>query len=129
MYKPGSDSSSGAYGDRYDDDRYGSREEDRSGYGYGYGRERELGYRDDDQYSRDGDRYGKDYEERYSRDGYRDDEYSGRSRSADDYQYGSRSRSSDRDHDRGYDDDGQHSSRYVSISEWDYAFDKSFFIK
>ncbi|CAL0320688.1 unnamed protein product [Lupinus luteus] len=96
-------------GDRYDDDRYGSREEDRSGSGYG--REREWGSRDGDQYSREGDRYGRDYEERSSRDGYRDDEYSGRNQSVDDYQYGSRSRSSDGDHDRGYDDDVQRSSR------------------
>ncbi|KAL2571248.1 hypothetical protein AAZV13_18G240400 [Glycine max] len=105
MYRPGSHSSSGAYGDRYDDDRYGSREEDRNGYGYG--REREWGNRDDDQHSRDGDRYGRDYEDRYGRDGYRDDDYRGRSRSVD-YQYDTRSRSSDRDR---CDDDGQHSSR------------------
>ncbi|XP_061360191.1 clathrin interactor EPSIN 2-like [Gastrolobium bilobum] len=109
MYRPGSYSSSGAYGDRYDDDRYGSKEEDRSGYGNG--QEGEWRYRDDDRYSRDGDRYGRGYEERYSRDGYKDDEYRGRSQSVDDYQYGSRSRSSDRDHDRSYDDDGQRSSR------------------
>ncbi|KAG5002404.1 hypothetical protein JHK87_023476 [Glycine soja] len=105
MYRPGSYSSSGAYGDRYDDDRYGSREEDRNGYGYG--KEREWGNRDDDRHSRDGDRYGRDYEDRYGRDGYRDDDYRGRSRSVD-YQYDTRSRSSDRDR---YDDDGQHSSR------------------
>lgn len=121
MYRPGSYSSTGGYGDRYDDDRYegrsGGRDEDRNGYGYG--REREMGYRDDDRYgkygdssSRDGDRYGRD-EERYSRDGYRDDDYRGRSQSVDEYQYGSRSRSTDRDRDRAYDDDGQYSSRYV----------------
>nr|KYP65063.1 Epsin-2 [Cajanus cajan] len=109
MYRPGSYSSSGAYGDRYDDDRYGSREEDRNGYGYG--REKEWGYRDDDRNSRDGDRYGRDYEERYGRDGYRDDDYRGRSRSVD-YQQESRSRSSDRDR---YDDDGQHSSRCIEV--------------
>ncbi|KAF2300123.1 hypothetical protein GH714_009267 [Hevea brasiliensis] len=116
MYRPSSYSSTGGYGDKYDDDRYegryGSRDEDRNGYGYG--REREYNYRDDDRYgrygdsySRDGDRHGRDYEERYSRDGYRDDDYRGRSRSIDDY--GSRSRSSDRD--RGFHDDGQPSSR------------------
>jgi len=110
MYRPGSHSSSGAYGDRYEDDRYGSREEDRSDHGYG--REREWGYRDDD---------------RYSRDGYRDDEY--RRRSVDDDQYGSRSRGSDRDHDHNnFDDDGQRSSRYVPeiatffLSEIDNVF-------
>ncbi|XWS22263.1 hypothetical protein CRYUN_Cryun29cG0019200 [Craigia yunnanensis] len=103
MYRPGS----GGYGDRYDYDRYGSREEDQNGYG----RDREYGYRDDDQYgrygdsnSRDGDRYGRDYEDRYSKDGYRDDDYRGRSRSVDGDQYGTRSKSSDRD--RAFDDDG-----------------------
>ncbi|XVE84558.1 hypothetical protein DITRI_Ditri17bG0022900 [Diplodiscus trichospermus] len=101
MYRPGS----GGYGDRYDYDRYGSRDEDQNGYGRG----REYGYRDDDQYgrygdsnSRDGDRYGRDYEDRYGRDGYRDDDYRGRSVDGD--QYGTRSRSSDRD--RAFDDDG-----------------------
>lgn len=106
MYRPGSHSSIGSYGDRYEEDRYASREEDRNGYGYG--REREMGSRDDDRYNRDGDRYGRDYEERYGRDGYRDDDR-GRSRSVD-YNYDdTRSRNSDRDRD--FDDDGQHSSR------------------
>ncbi|KAG6663948.1 hypothetical protein CIPAW_02G057100 [Carya illinoinensis] len=117
MYRPSSYSGVGGYGDRFDDDRcegrYGSRDEDRNGFG----RERETGYRDDDHHgrygdsrSRDGDRYGRDYEERYSRDGYRDDDYRGRSQSVD-YQYGSRSRSSDRDRDHAFDEDGQYSSR------------------
>ncbi|XP_043811746.1 clathrin interactor EPSIN 2 isoform X3 [Manihot esculenta] len=116
MYRPSSYSSAGGYGDRNDNDRYegryGSRDEDRNGYGSG--KDGEYNYRDDDRYgrygdsySRDGDRNGRDYEERYSRDGYRDDDYRGRSQSVDDY--GSRSRSSDRD--RGYDDDSQSSSR------------------
>ncbi|XVE81114.1 hypothetical protein DITRI_Ditri15bG0036800 [Diplodiscus trichospermus] len=103
MYRPGS----GGYGDRNDYDRYGSRDDDQNGYG----RDREYGYRDDEQYgrygdsnSRDGDRYGKDYEDRYNRDGYRDDDYRGRSRSVDDYPNGTRSRSSDRD--RALDEDG-----------------------
>ncbi|OIW06859.1 hypothetical protein TanjilG_18241 [Lupinus angustifolius] len=108
-------------GDRFDDDRYGSREEDRSGSGYG--REREWGSRDGDQYSREGDRYGRDYEERSSRDGYRDDEYSGRNQSVDDYQYGSRGRSSDGDHDRGYDDDVQRSSRGSSAKAEDRSLE------
>ncbi|XVF37809.1 hypothetical protein REPUB_Repub20aG0042900 [Reevesia pubescens] len=97
---------SGGYGDRYDYG-YGSRDDDQNGYG----RDREYGYRDDDRYgrygdsnSRDGDRYGRDYEDRNSRDGYRDDDYRGRSRSVDGDQYGTRSRSSDRD--RAFDDDG-----------------------
>nr|XP_016460874.1 PREDICTED: clathrin interactor EPSIN 2-like [Nicotiana tabacum]XP_016460875.1 PREDICTED: clathrin interactor EPSIN 2-like [Nicotiana tabacum] len=112
MYRPGSYSGSGGYGDRFDEDRYGGRDEERNGYG----REREY-YKDDDKYgrygdsnSRDGDRYGRDYDER-SRDGYKDDDYRGRSRSTDDFNYGSRSRSSDRYRDRGNDDDGQYSSR------------------
>ncbi|KAL3506636.1 hypothetical protein ACH5RR_032018 [Cinchona calisaya] len=117
MYRPGSYSGAGGYGERYDDDRYdgryGSRDEDRNGYG----KEREWGSRDDDRYgrygdsySRDGDRYSRD-EDSYGRDGYRDDDYRGRSRSVDDYQYASRSRSSDRDRDHAYEDDGQYSSR------------------
>ncbi|KAL3572896.1 hypothetical protein D5086_026800 [Populus alba] len=102
MYRPGS----------YDDDgRYGNRDEDRNGYGYG--KEREYNYRDDERYGKYGDSYGRDGdhngEERYGRDGYRDDDYQGRSRSIDDY--GSRSRSSDRDRDHAFDDDGQSSSR------------------
>ncbi|KAH1140731.1 hypothetical protein GYH30_029551 [Glycine max] len=118
MYRPGSYSSIGSYGDRYEDDRYGSREEDRSGYGYG--REKEWGYRDDDQYSSNRDRYGRDYEERYSRDGYRDDEYR---RSVDDDQYGSRNRRSDRDHDHNFDDDGQRSSRGSSAKAEDHSLE------
>lgn len=119
MYRPGSYSSTGGYGDKYDDDRYegryGGRDEDRNGYGYG--RERESGYRDDDRYgkqgdsySRDGDRYGREYDERNGREGFRDDDYRGRSRSVDDY-HDSRSRSSDRERERSLDDDGQYSSR------------------
>ncbi|XP_024010886.1 clathrin interactor EPSIN 2 isoform X2 [Eutrema salsugineum] len=92
MYKP-----SGGYGDRYD---YGSRDEERSSYG----REREYGYRDDDRNSRDGDRHSRDSEERYGRDGNREDDYRGRSRSVDNYQQGSRGRSSDRE--RTFEDDG-----------------------
>ncbi|XP_010517871.1 PREDICTED: clathrin interactor EPSIN 2 isoform X2 [Camelina sativa] len=93
MYKP-----SGGYGDKYD---YGSRDEERSSYG----REREYGYRDDDRNSRDGDRYSRDSEDRYGRDGNRDDDYRGRSRSVDNY--GSRGRSSERERE----DDGHSSSR------------------
>ncbi|XP_015061134.1 clathrin interactor EPSIN 2-like isoform X1 [Solanum pennellii] len=113
MYRPGSQSGSGGYGDRFDEDRYGGRDDERSGYG----REREWGYRDEDKNgrygdsnSRDGDRYGRDYDDR-SRDGNKDDDYRGRSRSTDDYNYGSRSRSSDRYRDHTNDDDGQYSSR------------------
>uniref|UniRef100_A0A2P2MFV1 Clathrin interactor EPSIN 3 isoform X2 n=1 Tax=Rhizophora mucronata TaxID=61149 RepID=A0A2P2MFV1_RHIMU len=121
MYKPG-------YGDRYEDERYeghyGNRDEDRNGYG----REREYGYRDDDRYgrygdpyNRDGDRYGRDYEERYSRDGYRDDDYRGRSHSLDGH--GPRSRSADIDRDRGFDDDGQSSSRGSGARADDQSLD------
>ncbi|XP_024022083.1 clathrin interactor EPSIN 2 isoform X1 [Morus notabilis] len=123
MYRPGSYSSTGGTGDRFDDDRYegryGSKDDDRySRNGDSYGREREWGYRDDDKYgrngdsySRDGDRYGREYEDRYGRDGDRDDDYRGRSQSVDGNQYGQRSRSSDRDRERSFDDDGQYSSR------------------
>ncbi|KAJ0262543.1 ENTH domain-containing protein [Hirschfeldia incana] len=95
MYKP-----SGGYGDKYD---YGSRDEERSSYG----REREYGYRDDDRNSRDGDRHSRDSEDRYGRDGNREDDYRGRSRSVDNYQNGSRGRSSERE--RTFEDDGQSS--------------------
>ncbi|XP_022873139.1 clathrin interactor EPSIN 2-like isoform X2 [Olea europaea var. sylvestris] len=126
MYRPGSYSSGGGYGDRYDEDRYGSRDDDRNGYG----REREWGQRDDDRYGRYGDSYGRDedryskeYEERSGRGGYRDDEYRGRSRSIDNYQYGSRSRSADRDRDRAYEDDGQYSSRGSGAKADDHSQD------
>uniref|UniRef100_M0ZZZ0 Epsin, N-terminal; ENTH/VHS n=1 Tax=Solanum tuberosum TaxID=4113 RepID=M0ZZZ0_SOLTU len=121
MYRPGSQSGSGGYGDRFDEDRYGGRDEERNGYG----REREWGDRDEDKNgrygdsnSRDGDRYGRDYDDR-SRDGNKDDDYRGRSQSTDDYNYGSRSRSSDRYRDHANDDDGQYSSR-----KWSYLFAK-----
>lgn len=121
-YRPSSYSSTGGYGDRYDDDRYdgryGSRDEDRNGYG----REREWGYRDDDRYgrsgdpySREGERYGRDFDDRYGKESYRDDDFRG-SRSNDDYQYGSRNKSFDRDRDRSFDDDDHYSSRYGLIS-------------
>ncbi|XP_022858474.1 uncharacterized protein LOC111379346 [Olea europaea var. sylvestris] len=44
----------------------------------------------------------------YGREGYKDNEYQGRSRGFD--QYGSRSRSTDRDMDSTYEDDGKYSS-------------------
>ncbi|KAK6930610.1 ENTH domain, partial [Dillenia turbinata] len=104
MYRPG------GYGDRYDDDRYGGKDEDRYGYG------REGGYRDDDRYSRNGDHYGRDRDrysdDRYGRESYRDDDYGGRRRSIDDTQYGPRSRSVDRDRDRSsFEDEDRYSSR------------------
>lgn len=109
MYRPGSYSNPGGYGDRYDEDRYGGRDDDRNGYG----REREWGGNEDrygrDSYGREGDRYGREYDERYTRDGYRDDDYSGRNRSTDEYNSGSRSSEKERDH--AYDDDAQYSSR------------------
>ncbi|KAJ6941274.1 clathrin interactor EPSIN 2-like [Populus alba x Populus x berolinensis] len=118
MYRPGSYSSTRGYDD---DGRY--KDEDRNGYGYG--KEREYNYRDDDRYGKYGDSYGRDAdrygEERYGRDGYRDDDYQGRSRSVDGY--GSRSRSSDRDRDRAFDDDGQSSSRGSGARADDQAQD------
>lgn len=108
-FSTGRPGSYGGSGDRYDDDRYASRDEDR----YGNGKEREWGYRDDDKYGRgrdsyggEGDRYGRYADERSGRDGYRDDDYrSGRGN--DDYQYGSRNRSLSRD--RSLDDDDRSS--------------------
>ncbi|KAL2487165.1 ENTH domain-containing protein [Abeliophyllum distichum] len=59
-YLPSSYSSSYSsregYGDIYDEDHYGSKDDDRNGYG----REREWGQRDDDRYGRYGDSYGRD---------------------------------------------------------------------
>ncbi|XP_073157212.1 clathrin interactor EPSIN 3-like isoform X2 [Henckelia pumila] len=117
LNRPGSFSSSGGYGDKYDDDRYesryGYRDDDRSGYG----RDREFQYGDDrdanyvGSYGREGDRYGRDYEDRYNRDGFRDDYDRGRGQRIDEYAYGSRSRSADPGRDRSYEDDGQYSSR------------------
>ncbi|KAL0392511.1 UNVERIFIED_CONTAM: Clathrin interactor EPSIN 3 [Sesamum radiatum] len=126
MYRPG------GYGDRYDDERYegryGNRDDDRNGYG----RERDWGARDEDRYGRQGDSYGRegerynrDYEERYGRDGYRDDDYRGRSQTVDDYHYGSRSRSADQDRNRANDDDGQYSSRGSGAKADDHSQDGS----
>ncbi|KZV26968.1 ENTH/VHS family protein isoform 1 [Dorcoceras hygrometricum] len=110
MNQYGSNSSSGGYGDRYDDDRYdgryGNRDDDRNGY------------RDDERYGRygdgrEGDKYSRDHEDRYRRDGSRDDEFRGRGQSTNDYHYGSRGGSADFDKDRADEDDGQYSSRAV----------------
>lgn len=109
MYRPGS----GGYG--YDDDRYGGRDDDQNGYG----REREWV---DDRYGRDGDRQSRDSEERYGRD----DDYRGRSQSVDGYRYNSRSRSSDRERGRSFEDDGQYSSRGSGAKADDRSQDGSF---
>ncbi|CAI9777025.1 unnamed protein product [Fraxinus pennsylvanica] len=111
MYQPGSQSNAGGYGDRYDEDRYGSRYDGRNDYG----REREWDSRDDDRYGdsygHDGDRYTRDNEERYGQDGYRDDDYRGRTQSNDDYQDGSQTGSTGRNENPAYEDDGRSSSR------------------
>ncbi|KAL1827084.1 hypothetical protein ACET3Z_005496 [Daucus carota] len=130
MYKPGSYTSGGGYGERYEDDRYegsyGSRDEDPNGYG----REREWRSRDDDRYSkygdssnRDRDYYGRESEERSGRDGYKDNSSRGRSQNGDDYNYGVRSKSSERD--RTYEDDGQYSSRVSGAKADDHYQDES----
>ncbi len=103
-------STGGGYNDR-DDDRYGGS----------YGGSR--GGRDDyDSYgggSRDGDRYRDDDRSGRDKDRYKDDGYGGdRDRNIDDYstkgsfndKYDSGA-TSDRDRDRGYDDDDRYSSR------------------
>ncbi|GAB4834159.1 hypothetical protein Ancab_032423 [Ancistrocladus abbreviatus] len=115
MYRPG------GYGDRYDDDHYEGcygRDDERNRYG----REREEGFRDDDRYGwyvdsygREGERHGRDSEERYGRESYRDD----------DMQHGSRGRSFDRDRDRACDDDDRHSSRGSSVKEEDHPWEGS----
>ncbi|KAL6526693.1 hypothetical protein OROGR_015783 [Orobanche gracilis] len=124
MYRPGS----GGYGDRYDDDRYGNRDDD----GNSYAREREWGPRDEDRhgrygesYSGDGDRYSKDYEEHHGRDGYRDDDYRGRGQSIDEYRYGSRSKSADRERNHSNEDDGHYSSRRSDAKADDHSQDGS----
>ncbi|GFP80717.1 clathrin interactor epsin 2 [Phtheirospermum japonicum] len=119
LYRPGSSPSSGGYGDRSDDERYGNRDDDRNSYG----REREWGSRDDDRYGRDGDRYSRDNEERYGRDGYRDDDHRGRGQNIDEYHYGSRSRSADRDMNRSNEDDSQYSSRGSGAKADDHSQD------
>ncbi|PKA53407.1 Clathrin interactor EPSIN 2 [Apostasia shenzhenica] len=113
-HRSSSYSSTGGYGDRYDDDRYegryGSRDDDRNGYG----RERDSGYRDDDQYGRggnfyrDGDQYGRDADERYEK--YKDDDSRGRSN--DDYQFGP-SKSFEKERDNSFEDDDNVSYRNV----------------
>ncbi|KAE8691995.1 Clathrin interactor EPSIN 2 [Hibiscus syriacus] len=95
---------SGGYGNRYDYDHHGSREESQNGYG----RDGEYGFRDDDRYGRYADsngRDGRDHEDHNRRDGYKDNDYRGRRVDGD--QYGTRSRVSDRD--RAFDDDGSSS--------------------
>ncbi|KAK4766113.1 hypothetical protein SAY87_007755 [Trapa incisa] len=94
MYKPG------GYGDRYDDDRYSGRDDS------GYGRGREGGYKDDDRNGRNRDSYSysRDSEERYDRDGYREDGFQ-------DNRNGSRSGSVNKDGDHSLDDDGQYAAR------------------
>ncbi|XAR71125.1 hypothetical protein NMG60_11028245 [Bertholletia excelsa] len=135
MYRPSSYSGTEGYGDRFDDDHYEGRYRSRDDDRYDYGREREWGgYRDDDRYGRYGDSYGRDVDqynrdrdEQYGRDGYRDDDYQGRSQSIDDYQDNWRSRSSDRERDRACDDDGQYSSRGRGGRTDDHSQDGSSF--
>ncbi|KAJ8459329.1 hypothetical protein OPV22_032255 [Ensete ventricosum] len=105
----GSTGRPGGYSDHCEDDRYEghhpSRDEDR----YGNGKEKEWGSKDDDRYNRDRDSYGREgdrssvySDERYGRDGSRDDDSRG-GHGNDDYQDGSRNRS--------IEDDDRYSSR------------------
>ncbi|XP_023526812.1 clathrin interactor EPSIN 2-like isoform X1 [Cucurbita pepo subsp. pepo] len=100
-------SRTGGYDERYEG-QYGSYDGDKNVDSFG--RERDYGFRDD-RSGRNEDSYSRGYEGRYNRAGYKDDDYRGRSRSIDDHQYGSRSRSFDRDGERTYDDDSHVSSR------------------
>ncbi|XP_073142348.1 clathrin interactor EPSIN 3-like isoform X2 [Henckelia pumila] len=124
MNQYGSNSSSGGYGDRYDDDRYdgryGNRDDDRNGY-----RDDERYGRYGDSYGGEGDKYSRDYEDRHSRDGSRDDDYRGRGQRTNDYHYGSRGGSADFDKDRAYEDDGQYSSRGSGAKADDHSQDGS----
>lgn len=86
-------------GDRYDDERYESRYGNKEDDWYNNGKEREWGYRDDDKsgrasdlYDQEGYRYGRYSDERYGKDGYRDDENRG-VQGHDDYRYGSKNTS------------------------------------
>ncbi|RWW41570.1 hypothetical protein BHE74_00052939 [Ensete ventricosum] len=83
------------------------KDEDR----YGNGKEKEWGSKDDDRYNRDRDSYGREgdrssvySDERYGRDGSRDDDSRG-GHGNDDYQDGSRNRS--------IEDDDRYSSRFA----------------
>ncbi|KAK1283072.1 Clathrin interactor EPSIN 2 [Acorus calamus] len=96
MYRPGS--GGGGYGDRYDDDRYEGRYRDEDRDGYGRDRDGVTGM------MTDMEEYGRDPEDRYSRESYRDDDYKGN-------QFGSRTRSFDGDKERSYEDDDRYASR------------------
>ncbi|KAI4294813.1 hypothetical protein MLD38_040865 [Melastoma candidum] len=114
MYRPRSYSDFEGYGGKHDEDRYGSRDYDRDGHGGRNGREWSRDddrYRYGDSYSYSGERYGRDYEDRFGRDAYRDDGYQGRSRSIDGSQHESRGKSLQRESDPGMDDDVRRSSQ------------------
>jgi len=110
FHKPSSYSGfGGGYDDdRHDDDRYGSRNAGKDDERYGQGTDRyKDGYRhgsDKDRKSWDGDRYGRDGGDGYSRSGdrYKDDDF-GRLRDHEDVRYSSKNE---------YDDSDYLSSRY-----------------
>nr|XP_010920459.1 clathrin interactor EPSIN 2 isoform X2 [Elaeis guineensis] len=113
--------------DRLDDDRfegrYGNRDEDRNRYG----RERDSGFdrygQGGDSSSQDGDRYGRDFGERYRTEAYGDENYRGRG--SDSYRFRSRSRSVDVDTDRSIDDDDRYSYRSGDARADDHVQDGS----
>lgn len=117
-YKPGSYSSASGYGDRYDDDHYEGRSGGRDDDLNGYGRGKDLGYRDDDRYGRGGDfnRYGdgfgRDSDEHSGRGSYKNDDNRG-GRGNDEYQFGPRSKSFDKEKDHSYEEDDGYSYRYI----------------
>lgn len=117
-YKPGSYSNASGYGDRYDDDHYEGRSGGRDDDLNGYGRGKDLGYREDDRYGRGGDfnRYGdgfgRDSDEHSGRDSYKNDDNRG-GRGNDEYQFGPRSKSFDKEKDHSYEEDDGYSYRYT----------------
>lgn len=117
-YKPGSYSSASGYGDRYDDDHYEGRSGGRDDDLNVYGRGKDLGYRDDDRYGRGGDfnRYGdgfgRDSDDHPGRGSYKNDDNRG-GRGNDEYQFGPRSKSFDKEKDHSYEEDDSYSYRYI----------------
>ncbi|XP_038972341.1 clathrin interactor EPSIN 2-like isoform X2 [Phoenix dactylifera] len=108
-YRPDSHGHDDRFDDNHFEGRYRNRDEDRNGYE----RERDSGYdrygRGGDSSSQDGDRYSRDFGERYRTDAYGDESYRGRG--SDSYRFRSRSRSVDVDTDRSVDDDDRYSYR------------------
>ncbi|VFQ92315.1 unnamed protein product [Cuscuta campestris] len=111
VHRPSSYSSTRGYGEGRYSGHYGSRDDNR----IGYGKERGWSHRDEDiygdSYGRHGERYDREYEERNSHYAYTDSDYrgSGTSKSID--EYGSRSKSFEREREIACDGSDHQSSR------------------